>query len=277
MKHIEQLESQAIDAAIEGRWEDAIRLNSQIIGEDPEQLNAHLRLGYAKLQLNELSEAQEAFQAALVIQPKNNIAEEHLSKIAVLKDKNKKRLVSSTKYDPELFVEIPGRTRTIHLVNLGQKEDLAGINIGEEVVLNEKRRKLEVRTSADDYLGSLPDDISKRLSYFINEGSTYKTHIKEIDLNNVVVFIREVLKGKKVRQYPSFPSNPHVMLSDINQIDQEGEDIDGGEHKEEDDESDEEGVDPDLEIDDEEWDSMEEEKDLGTIVQLEDAEEEEEE
>ncbi len=276
MKRIDELEVKAIDSAIEGRWEDAIQLNREIISEDPEHLNAHLRLGYAKLQLNELTQAQDAFKTALVIQPKNNIAEEHLSKIAVLKEKNKKRLVSSTKYDPELFVEIPGRTRTIHLVNLGQKEDLAGINIGEEVLLNEKRRKLEIRTSADDYLGSLPDDISKRLSYFINEGSTYKTHIKEIDLNNVVVFIRETLKGKKVRQYPSFPSNPHVMLSDINQIDQEGEEVEG-EHKEEEEESEDEGVDPDLEIDDDEWDDFEEEKDLGTIVQLEDGEEEEEE
>jgi len=273
MKRIDELEVKAIDSAIEGRWEDAIQLNREIISEDPEHLNAHLRLGYAKLQLNELTQAQDAFKTALVIQPKNNIAEEHLSKIAVLKEKNKKRLVSSTKYDPELFVEIPGRTRTIHLVNLGQKEDLAGINIGEEVLLNEKRRKLEIRTSADDYLGSLPDDISKRLSYFINEGSTYKTHIKEIDLNNVVVFIRETLKGKKVRQYPSFPSNPHVMLSDINKIDQEGEEVEG-EHKEEEEDYEDEGVDPDLEIRDDEWDDFEEEKDLGTIVQLEDGEEE---
>ncbi len=273
MENIDQLEQQAIDFAVEADWEGALGKNQQIIDQDPENMNAYLRLGYAQLQLNMLKEAKQSFKKVLEIQPKNNIAEEHLEKIAILSNKKKKRHVNSTKFDPDLFIDIPGKTRTVHLVNLGQKEDLAGMNIGEEVFLKEKRRKLEVRTSNDEYLGCLPDDISKRLAYFINEGSEYKTYIKEIDLTTVVIFIREISKGKKVRQYPSFPSNPHVMLSDINQIENDEEKETEEESEEEDDDDIVEG---DLELDDEEWEEFEEEKDLSSIVQLEDEEEEEE-
>lgn len=273
MENRETLEQKAIDSAVEGNWEAAIQANSQIIDIDPENIGAHLRLGYAYLQVNNLDQSKKEFKKVLELQPKNNIAEEHLEKITVLSKKNKKRRVSATKYDPDLFIDIPGKTRTVHLVNLGQKEDLAGMNIGEEVYLKEKRRKLEVRTTDDEYLGCLPDDISKRLSYFINEGSAYTAHIKEIDLSSVVIFIREQLKGKKVRQYPSFPSNPHVMLSDINQLENEEEEAEKSDDEEEDEE---EEIDGDLELDDEEWEEYEEEKDLSSIVQLEDEEEEEE-
>ncbi|MBP9690462.1 tetratricopeptide repeat protein [Candidatus Woesebacteria bacterium] len=273
MENVEKLEERAIDCAIQANWKGAIDFNNQIIALTPDSMNAHLRLGYAQMQLNNLKHAKKEFKKVLELQPKNNIAEEHLEKIAILTEKKKKRHENSTKYDPDLFIDIPGKTRTIHLVNLGKKEDLAGINIGAEVVMKEKRRKMEIRTKHDEYLGSLPDDISKRLSYFINEGSTYEAYIKEIDLAAVVIFIREVTKGKKVRQYPSFPSNPHVMLSDINQI--ENDDDEGTEKSEEDDGEDEE-VEGDLELDDDDWEDFEEEKDLQTIVQLEDEEEEEE-
>lgn len=274
MENRETLEQKAIDSAIEGNWEAAIEANSQLISMDAESIGSHLRLGYAYLQTNNLDKAKKEFKTVLELQPKNNIAEEHLEKISVLSKKKKKRRVSVAKYDPELFIDIPGKTRTVHLVNLGQKEDLAGMNIGEEVVLKEKRRKLEVRSTDDEYLGCLPDDISKRLCYFINEGSVYTAFIKEIDLSSAVIFIREQSKGKKVRQYPSFPSNPHVMLSDINQI--ENDDEGSAKPDNEDEDSEEEEVEGDLELDDEEWEEYEEEKDLSAIVQLEDEEEEEE-
>jgi len=274
MENIKHLEEQAIDHAIDANWQGAVDANIVIVGIDPENMNAHLRLGYAYLQLNELEKAKNEFHRVLEIQPKNNIAEEHLEKIAVLTHKKKKRHATSTKYNPDIFIEIPGRTRTVHLVNLGQKEDLAGISMGECVLMKEKRRKLEVRTNQDEYLGSLPDDISKRLSYFINEGSEYSAYIKEIDLSSVVIFIREITKGKKVRQYPSFPSNPHVMLSDINRIESE-EDPEAG-IKTDEDESEEEEVEGGLELDDEKWEEYEEKTDLDSIVQLESDDEDEE-
>lgn len=267
MESKELLENRAIEAAMNGAWEEAISINKKIITTYRDDLGAHLRLGFACLQLNKLPAAKKIFKLALQIQPKNNIAEDHLEKIQILQSKKRKISCNTIKYHPDLFIDLPGKTRTVHLVNEGKKEILAGLNIGEEVVLKEKRRKLEVRSMDDAYIGCLPDDISKRLTYFIKEKSIYTTHIKQIELTDVVVFIREFSKGKKVKQYPSFPSNPHVMLSDIQHA-EIGED---GEVKDEDLEPDH----TDVEIGEEDWEDLNEEKDLESIVQLEDEDEEE--
>ncbi len=274
MANIKFLEEQAIDAAVNAKWQDAVTLNEQIIAENGEQIDAYLRLGFAFLQLNKLKEAIKAYKKALQVQPKNIIAIEHLEKIHILTSKKKQKTIHTTKFDPDLFLEIPGKTRTVRLTNLGQKEDLAGRNIGEEVILKEKKRRLEVRSLDNEYIGTLPDDISKRLTYFIQEKSDYKTYIKEFGLSEVVVFIKEISKGGKVRQYPSFPSNPHVMLTDIQHLEDTEE---GDEESEEHGDEDDVDMDPHNMAENWEEESDEEDKDLESIIHVEDEDEEEEE
>jgi tetratricopeptide (TPR) repeat protein len=283
MINIEKLEEEAVNFAVNAEWSKAIILNNKIIEIDSENLNAFLRNGYANLQLNNLLEAKKNFETVIELQPKNIIAEDHLEKIKLLLNRKKKKDIALTKFNPDLFIEIPGKTKTVTLVNLGQKEDLATLYIGQEVSIKEKRRKLEVRNPSDEYIGSLPDDISKRLSYFIKEGSKYEAHIKEVGLTSVVIFIREISKGRKVKQYPSFPTNPHIMLSDINQISDDDDETVRTDPDQESDANEEDSpaindgiLDLD-ENDEEEWEDIEEEKDLGQIVHLEDQGDEEDE
>lgn len=277
MTNIKNLEQQAIDFAIASEWEDAVSMNKKIIELDEENLQANLRLGYSYVQLNQFEEAKKIYTRALEIQPKNHIAEEYLEKIEILSKKKKKRSNEKNNFDPNLFIDIPGKTRTVSLVNLGQKEDLADLNTGQSVVIKVKKHKIEIRTKGDDYLGCLPDDISKRLKYFISEGSDYEYYIKESDLNSVIIFIKEINKGNKVKHYPSFPSNSKTMLSDINQIKNDMED----EEYEDVDEDDVDGEDDDLEDDivgpdDEKIKSFEEGEDLSSIIHMDDEDEEEE-
>ncbi|MFA9289281.1 MAG: tetratricopeptide repeat protein [Weeksellaceae bacterium] len=277
MTNVNILEQQAIDAAVSAQWETAIELNKQIVKENREDISSHLRLGFAYLQLNNLNDAKKEYKAVLKLQPKNLLASEHLEKIEILESKKKNKAINTTKYSSDLFLEVPGKTKTVHLVNLGQKEDLAGRNIGEEVVLKEKKRRLEVRTLDNEYIGCLPDDISKRLLYFVKEGSDYKAFIKEIDLTDVVLFVQELSKGTKVKQYPSFPSNPHALLNDIQHLDDEEEDEKEEKDPEDEDkdEDDEEEEEDDLE---DNWSEDEEDhKDLEHIIQLDDEDEESEE
>jgi tetratricopeptide (TPR) repeat protein len=278
MVSTQHLEQKAIDAAVNSNWKQAVEYNLEYLKLTPHEIDACLRLGYAYLQLNELASAKKYYKEALRIQPKHNIALENLERIEILESKKKTKTAAKIKYDPNLFLEIPGKTKTIQLVNLGQKEDIAGLSIGQEVQLKEKKRRLEVRTVEGDYIGTLPDDLSKRLLYFIKEESQYTCFIKEIDLTEVIVFIKEVKKGQKVRHYPSFPSNPHVMLTDINQLEEESE----ADEEKEKDEDDEDG-DSDL-SDDEHWTEGEEfeeddedKEDLDTYVDVEEEDEEEEE
>lgn len=231
------IEQQAIDAAIASNWEQAIAFNKQIIAQDKNNLGAYLRLGFAQLQNNMLEDAGKAYRKALRLQPKHQLAVENLERIEILlkqktgadKKKEKKNL------DPTIFLDMPGKTKTVQLSNLGQKQHLADLYIGEEMDMKNKKRKLEVRTMDGDYIGCLPDDISKRLSFFLENDSIYQTFIKEASLSRVLIFIKEVSKGDAVKGYISFPASNQPMMHPLQEHENDGEDSSDDDDKDEDD------------------------------------------
>ncbi|MDH7476270.1 MAG: tetratricopeptide repeat protein [Microgenomates group bacterium] len=205
MNEIDFLEQQAIEAAVKLRWNEAIEINKKILALDKKNLSALLRLGYCYWQLGKLKEAKSYYLKVRRLQPGNQLAKENLERIKVLEGKRLKKIKEVPNLDPNLFIESPGKTKSVKLINLGQKNILAQLMIGQEVILRQKKRKIEVRTRSNEYIGSLPDDISKRLILFLKAGSQYRGFIKEAEINRVVIFIREEKKGKKVMNYPSFP------------------------------------------------------------------------
>lgn len=217
MGPIDQLEQQAVDAAIRSLWDEAIKLNKQIVTHEKNNLSAYLRLGFAYLQKRNLKDAKTYYSRALKLQPTNNVAKENIERIKILEGKHsKKDTAFEGKLDPNLFLEIPGKTKSVTLVNLGQKNTLARLNVGQEVILAVKKRKVEVRTLAQEYIGTLPDDLSRRLLLFLNAKSKYIVHIKEASLSRIIVFIKEEKKGRQVGPYLSFPSNIQSNIQDIN-------------------------------------------------------------
>lgn len=230
MDDIEILEQQAIDSAINLQWDDAINLNKQILKTDKENVDACLRLGFAYLQLKDIEEAKKYYNKSLKLRPKNQVAMENLERLEIMEMKDhpshKKNKLSSA-INPSMFLEVPGRTKTVSLVNLGQKKHLATVSVGQDVELKQKKRKVEVRTMNGDYLGSLPDDLSKRLLFFLKNKSVYTANVQEASLTRLVLFIQEVSKGKKVMQYTSFPANIQTNLDQMENAEEvEGEDGD---------------------------------------------------
>lgn len=223
MDDLRRLEQQAIDSAIKNNWEEAIDLNKKILKLDKKNVDGHLRMAFALLQSNKVALAKKYYKAALKLQPGNHSIIENLERVKVLESKKNK--VPKNKFvnlDPNLFLEAPGKTRSIVLVNPGQKNILAQLTIGQHVFLMPKKRKIEVRTQSREYIGSVPDDISKRLTIFIRAGSEFAVYIKEANLNRVVVFVREERKGKKVMKYTSFPTNMQSRLTEMTKDDEAG-------------------------------------------------------
>lgn len=216
MNDIDILEQQAIDAAIHQNWNDAINLNKKIIAIDKKSLDSFLRLGFAYLQLQLIKEAKDAYTKALKIQSKNQVAIDNMERIAILEDKETVMVTQQKgNLDPSLFLEVSGKTRAVSLVNLGQKNHLAQLRVGQEVQLMLKKRKVEVRTMIGDYVGTLPDDLSKRLIFFLKAKSKYEAYIQESALTRIVIFIKEVKKGKAVAQHISFPANIQVNMDQL--------------------------------------------------------------
>jgi tetratricopeptide (TPR) repeat protein len=208
MEEISNLEKQAVEEALNLNWKQAIKLNLKIIKIDKKNLDAYLRLAFACLQLNKIEEAQRYYKKVLKIQPNNNTALENLNRIKILMTKKQKKITEKPiNLDPNLFLDIPGRTKSIALVDLGQKNTLAQLSVGEKVKLKIRRRRVEIRTQQNDYIGHLPDDLSKRLLILIKSGSEFSGYIKEAALNRVVVFLKEEKRGKKVAKYFPFPIN----------------------------------------------------------------------
>jgi len=219
MFELDKLQQQAVDFAIKNNWEKAIEINKQIISLNEKNLEAWLRLGFSYFQSGNLSQAEKSYQEALKIQPANQIARENLKKIHILGKESslKKITINKTKYNPQLFIEEPGKTKTVSLIELCQKNVLAKLAIGEEVFLKFKRRKVNVKNSQGKHIGCLPDDLSRRLSLFVSAKSFYRVFIKEITLSKVVVIIREIKKGRKVAHYISFPENMTANMKKIEQ------------------------------------------------------------
>lgn len=233
MNTIPLLEQQAIDSAIQNNWEEAIDMNKRVLKLDKKNIDAHLRLAFAYLQSNKTILAKKYYKLALKLQPGNRSIAENLERIKFLQlRKSKLPKDKSVNLDPNLFLETPGKTRSIVLVNPGQKNILAQLSIGRLVFLMPKKRKIEVRSQNKEYIGSLPDDISKRLTIFMKAGSEFSTYIKESSLTRVVVFVREERKGKKVMKYTSFPTNIQSRLTEMTKDDESGgneEDVEASE------------------------------------------------
>lgn len=211
MKDISNFEKDAINSAMNGQWTEAIKFNELIVKIDKKNIEAYLRLGFANLQINKIKKAKQFYLLALKIQPNNGFVKKNLEKIKIL---DSKKLISSntTPLDPLLFVDIPGKTKTISLVNCGPKSVLAKLTVGQRAFLVSKKRKVEIRTESKEYVGCLPDDLSKRLAIFIKNGCVFSVYIKETSLKNITVLIKEEKKGAKMIKFISFPSDLSINL-----------------------------------------------------------------
>lgn len=211
MKDTSNLEKQAINYAMNGQWGEAIDFNEKIIKIDKKNIEAYLRLGFAYLQNNKIKKSKQSYLKALKIQPNNIFVKKSLERLKILESK-KLSYSNTTPLDPLLFVDIPGKTKTISLVNCGPKSVLAKLTVGQRVFLVNKKRRVEIRTENKEYAGCLPDDISKRLAIFIKNGGIFSVYIKETSLKHTTVLIKEEKKGAKMTRFIAFPTNTNSNL-----------------------------------------------------------------
>ena len=191
----------AINMALSGNWKEAIKINSEILGETPEDVEALCRLARAYTELGKISKAREATKKALEIDPVNPIALKFQEK---LKSAKSTASIFNAQTQPESFLEEPGKTKLITLLNICKGESFADLDPGEEVKLCSLPHKIAITTMKGKYIGKLPDDIAARLRNLIKEGNKYQVLIKSVEPGAITVFIRELERGLKVANIASF-------------------------------------------------------------------------
>jgi len=200
---MEDAVSDAISAALAQNWDRAIEINKTILKNNKDDLETLCRLAYAYLQYGEIDKAKKLYKKILAADRYNCVAQKNYLKIANLSGTHIKTN-RSDRVSPSLFIEEPGRTKIIQLINLAPFRIISKLSIGDTVQLNPKKHAIEVRGIDKTYYGAIPDDVTFRLLKFIEAGNTYLVCIKNIQKNYISVFIREMSRGKKLNHQPSF-------------------------------------------------------------------------
>lgn len=193
--------NQAIQTALTGNWEEAIKLNKTLIEENPVDVEALNRMGLAYTILGKNKLARDTYQKVLDIDPLNSIAIKNLKKIKNEPSKNSQD--SEIILVNNIFLEETGRTKVVDLINLAQAEILLTLQTGQAVDLSVKRQKAFI-SQGSKYIGVLPDDIGKRLIKLIKGGNKYEAFVKSTNHQNVTIFIRELKRATKFKDHPSF-------------------------------------------------------------------------
>lgn len=199
------LKTQAVQTALQGDWQAAVILNQMLLEEDPSDIDALNRLAFAKASLGEVKEAKTIYQNVLALDANNPIALKNLQRLI-----DTSSLFEANSYQTtvvsNVFIEEPGKTKVIELINTADKKVLLKLRNGEQLILSIKRMKLFVYDSQKQYIGMLPHDLGNRLIKFMDGGNQYEAYIKTIHFTNVVVLLKETKRALKFKNQPSFIS-----------------------------------------------------------------------
>jgi tetratricopeptide (TPR) repeat protein len=208
-----QLIEDARQAALEGRWEEAIALNQQVLERAPRDAEAHNRLGRALLALGRYTEASEAYSEALRADPANLIARRNLQRLETLRHRGDSP--SATLADSEealtgaprttVFIEEVGKTWVDELVNPIGIDVLAGIYPAEQLELVIDGNRLVITTKDGQRLGEIEAKTAERVIQLTQGGNRYEVYSLGLSAQSLRVILREVYHDPALASQVSFP------------------------------------------------------------------------
>ena len=192
----------AIQTALAGDWEGAIKINEELLAENSNDIDTLNRLAFAWSSMGNIKKAKAIYQQVLDIDEHNPIASRNIKR---LNGSDGKQFTSVAPLSfSNLFIEEPGKTKVVELINIADKKTLTMLRSGEKIDMQIKRMKIFVMSQQKHFIGMLPDDLGKRLIKLIEAGNQYDTFIKSSQENKVIIFIRETKRVLKFKNQPSF-------------------------------------------------------------------------
>jgi tetratricopeptide (TPR) repeat protein len=201
-----QLTDQAINLALESKWEEAAATNRQLLGLFPRDLSTLNRLGKALSELGQYAEARQAYSEALEVDPTNNIARKNLDRLATLGDGATARRTSHERMDPRLFIEETGKTGFTQLLDLATRQTLGLLTAGDQVYFGRDGNVLWVLNAEQERIGRIEPRLASRLIRFMEGGNQYAAGIAELRDHEVRIIIRETFLHPSQFGKVSFPA-----------------------------------------------------------------------
>lgn len=209
--HMTPLKAQAIQTALMGDWNNAVSINQLLLEENPNDIDTLNRLGFAHASLGNIKVAKDTYQKVLSLDNQNPIAIRNLKRLNGSAQQKSTQAVQSSNIST-LFIEEPGKTKVVDLLNIADKKVISPLRTGERLTLSVKRMKIFIHDHNKQYIGMLPDDIGRRLIRFMDGGNQYDACVKSVDNNKVSIFAREVKRSKQYANQPSFPPTDKSKL-----------------------------------------------------------------
>ncbi|MDB5081927.1 MAG: hypothetical protein JWP00_3851 [Chloroflexi bacterium] len=227
-----RIKRQKSDAAIrfakEGRWEEAVQINRELLALFPDDSETLNRLGKAYLELKRYGEAKAAYELAVKTDASNVIARKNLQRLAqytsvteaITPVNETSDSVQSApppgpgavstareKVVPGIFIEETGKTGTTNLINVSQTNILAKLTAGDAVqlVIEPKTQVLQVRNQEGEVLGQVEPRLALRLIRFLEAGNRYTAAVTSVGERDLKLIIRETYQHPSMRGKLSFP------------------------------------------------------------------------
>jgi tetratricopeptide (TPR) repeat protein len=205
LKPRSQYGDDAVQLAIAGKWDEAVKLNKFIVenfGADEETQN---RLGKALSELGKLKDAKAAYDAALKLNPMNSIAKKNAARINALLHQKEGLKVGGTRVDLNLFVEEMGKTVITTIDTPPSAGICSKVAAGDVAELRAEGDGIVVETSRGVRLGLLEAKLARRLIKFMRGGNRYQAGVTSCEGNLVKLIVRETYQDPHFAGKPSFP------------------------------------------------------------------------
>lgn len=195
---------EAVSLASQGRWEEAVDVNNDVLRAFPSDTDALNRLGKALSQLGRYSEAREAFQRSLDHDRANPIARKNLERLAPLEDAPTPARTDGL--TPRLFIEESGKSCVTTLWSPAPAAALARVAAGDAVTLHLDGAAVGATTAMGAPLGRLEPRLAARLARLIPAGNRYAAAVASVGDGEVAIVLREVYRDPRVGGVLSFPT-----------------------------------------------------------------------
>ncbi len=195
----------AIRLAMESRWEEAVELNRFILANFEPDDQTHNRTGKALTELGRLEDARAEYDAALKLNPHNQVSRKNRSKLEVLIQHKDDIRVGGARVDLNLFVEEMGRTVITILESVDDPNVCDKVVPGDIAELQVDGDTITLVTVRGVRLGQLESKLARRIIKFMQGGNRYQAGVTGCDGNEVKVIVRETYQDPKFTGKPSFP------------------------------------------------------------------------
>ena len=190
---------------MQGRWQEAVAANKNMIASFPNDVDAYNRLGRAYMELGDYSQAREAYQRATELDPYNAIAKKNLQRLSHLGEGTVDSTIDSHKVEPHHFIEEVGKAGVLNLYRLAPPKILARMVAGDRVYLKIDGSNLAVESGRGEYLGQIEPRYSQRLIKLMRGGNDYSAAIISSAEDKITLIIKEVYQDPSQAGQLSFP------------------------------------------------------------------------